>query len=149
MTCKRFAELGLKCQFARVSILFSKDGFKRLEWVSGQPYIAKVVKQFTYKVPLFYPQGKSTSSSLAYLHLDNMIYAGRRLFELFKEILNQASTRSQDLEEQIRKREQINGSHQSDRLRPTINSLRASLRRSRIEEEQILKTMAKAEHQRQ
>lgn len=132
-----------------MSILFSKDGFKRLEWVSGQPHIAKVVKQFTYKVPLFYPQGKSTSSFLAYLYLDNMIYAGRRLFELFEEILNQASSRSRDLEEQIRNREQINGSHQSDRLRPTINSLRVSLRRSRIEEEQIVKTMAKAEHQRQ
>ncbi|KAK5004232.1 hypothetical protein LTR28_009193, partial [Elasticomyces elasticus] len=71
-TCKRFSELGIPHQFARVTTRFSAKGFRRLEGIAEQIHLAKHVKKFSYMVPYFYVEGSSIvfpcSSYTAYSH---------------------------------------------------------------------------------
>ncbi|KAK4995178.1 hypothetical protein LTR66_004960 [Elasticomyces elasticus] len=71
-TCKRFSELGIPHQFARVTTRFSAKGFRRLEGIAEQAHLAKHVKKFSYMVPYFYVEGSSIvfpcSSYTAYLY---------------------------------------------------------------------------------
>ncbi|KAK5016426.1 hypothetical protein LTR60_002407, partial [Cryomyces antarcticus] len=60
LVCKRFSELGAPHQFARVTTRFSRDGFRRLDKIAGQPHLAKHVKKFSYMVPYFYVEGGHT-----------------------------------------------------------------------------------------
>ncbi|KAK0113602.1 hypothetical protein ONS95_013847 [Cadophora gregata] len=54
LVCKRWAELGLKNQFARVQIRFSNRDFPRLRRLARWQHAASNVKQFSYIVPRFY-----------------------------------------------------------------------------------------------
>lgn len=58
--CKRFSELGIPHQFARVTTRFSKLGFERLDWLSDRPHLARHTKKFTYMVPFFFVNGGVT-----------------------------------------------------------------------------------------
>ena len=58
LTCRRFSELGAVHQFARITTRFSRNGFRRLDWISRQPELAKHVKKFSYMVPCFYAGGE-------------------------------------------------------------------------------------------
>ncbi|KAK5015105.1 hypothetical protein LTR39_002792, partial [Cryomyces antarcticus] len=60
LVCKRFSELGAPHQFARMTTRFSRDGFRRLDKIAGQPHLAKHVKKFSYMVPYFYVEGGHT-----------------------------------------------------------------------------------------
>lgn len=54
LVCKRWAEIGLKNQFARVQIRFSNRDFPRLRRLARWKHAASHVKQFSYIVPRFY-----------------------------------------------------------------------------------------------
>lgn len=60
LTCRRFSELGAIHQFARVTTRFSRRGLRRLDWIAGQPHLARHVKKFSYMVPYFYVEGMIT-----------------------------------------------------------------------------------------
>jgi hypothetical protein len=57
ITCRRFAEVGAIHQFARVTTRFSREEFRKLEWLAGQKHLVRHVKKFSYMVPWFYVQG--------------------------------------------------------------------------------------------
>lgn len=61
-TCRRFAEIGVVHQFARVTTRFSRRGFERLENIAAQENLAKHVKKFSYMVPNFYVEGDYVTS---------------------------------------------------------------------------------------
>ncbi|KAI9889094.1 MAG: hypothetical protein M1814_005818 [Vezdaea aestivalis] len=59
LTCKRFAELGIRHQFTKITTRFSKKGFERLNLIAGQPHLSKHVKKFSYMLPFFYVEGRA------------------------------------------------------------------------------------------
>lgn len=65
LTCRKWAEVGAKHQFARVTTRFSRKGLKRLEDIAGQPHLARHVRKFSYMVPHFYTQGPAPLPLLA------------------------------------------------------------------------------------
>ncbi|KNG47348.1 f-box domain-containing protein [Stemphylium lycopersici] len=64
LTCRKFSDLGVIHQFARVTTRFSQRGLDRLEKIAGQPHIARRVKKFSYMVPFFYDEGRERMQEL-------------------------------------------------------------------------------------
>ena len=60
LACRRFADLGIPHQFTRIATRFSPAGFKRLDNISGSPHLAKHTKKFSYLIPDFYIEGKTS-----------------------------------------------------------------------------------------
>ena len=69
LACRKFSEVGARCQFKRVTTRFSKKGLVRLENIASQPHLAKHVKKFSYMVPYFYVEGESPLSFSAHIFL--------------------------------------------------------------------------------
>ncbi|KAL8934045.1 MAG: hypothetical protein Q9216_006097 [Gyalolechia sp. 2 TL-2023] len=57
LTCRRFAEMGIPYQFAKVATRFSYNGLERLDKICSQEHLAKHTRKFSYLVPYFYVQG--------------------------------------------------------------------------------------------
>lgn len=57
LVCRHFSELGLPYQFSRVTTRFSKQGFQRLEKISGCARAARCTRRFIYMVPYFFVEG--------------------------------------------------------------------------------------------
>ncbi|KAL9026440.1 MAG: hypothetical protein Q9196_004895 [Gyalolechia fulgens] len=57
LTCRRFAEMGIPYQFAKVATRFSCHGLERLDKICSQGHLAKHTRKFSYLVPYFYIQG--------------------------------------------------------------------------------------------
>jgi len=56
-------ELGLKRQFARLTVDFSLEGFNRLQRIAEKNILAKNVLKLSYMVPRFYLQGNFNYST--------------------------------------------------------------------------------------
>lgn len=57
LTCRRFSQLGVINQFARITTRFSRKGLQRLENIASHEHISRHVKKFSYMVPFFYVEG--------------------------------------------------------------------------------------------
>ncbi|KAF4630685.1 hypothetical protein G7Y89_g7462 [Cudoniella acicularis] len=64
LTCRKFAQLGVQRQFARVSARFTVDGFATLQSIAKQRHIRDKVKKLTYLVPRFYLQDRAQFQQL-------------------------------------------------------------------------------------
>ena len=65
LTCQRFAELGIPCQFTRVTLRFSLRGFRRLDEICSNDHLIQHTRKFSYLVPLFYGDSKYIESPTA------------------------------------------------------------------------------------
>ena len=59
LVCRRFAEIGIPYQFAKVATRFSKHGLERLDKICSHNHLAKHTRKFSYLVPYFYVEGDS------------------------------------------------------------------------------------------
>ncbi|KAL9102812.1 MAG: hypothetical protein Q9163_002090 [Psora crenata] len=82
LSCRRFAELGIPYQFARVSLRFSRAGFRRLDDICNNLHLTRHTKKFSYLVPPFYARSLdvvNTDLSGFPSHLDRKITEQRSL----------------------------------------------------------------------
>ncbi|KAI9733030.1 MAG: hypothetical protein M1834_003575 [Cirrosporium novae-zelandiae] len=64
LVCRRFSELGVPHQFARITLRFSRAGFDRLDRICGEERLARHTKKFSYMIPSFYAQGRDRIQDL-------------------------------------------------------------------------------------
>ncbi|KAL8900925.1 MAG: hypothetical protein Q9192_000807 [Flavoplaca navasiana] len=64
LVCRRFAEIGIPYQFAKVATRFSKHGLERLDKICSHNHLAKHTRKFSYLVPYFYVEGSEQIEQL-------------------------------------------------------------------------------------
>ncbi|KAL8667769.1 MAG: hypothetical protein Q9168_007181 [Polycauliona sp. 1 TL-2023] len=64
LVCRRFAEIGIPYQFAKLATRFSRHGLERLERISSCSHLAKHTRKFSYLVPYFYVEGREQIEQL-------------------------------------------------------------------------------------
>ncbi|KAL8663520.1 MAG: hypothetical protein Q9202_003830 [Teloschistes flavicans] len=57
LICRRFAEIGIPYQFAKIATRLSRPGLERLDAICSQSHLAKHTRKFSYLVPYFYIDG--------------------------------------------------------------------------------------------
>lgn len=57
LVCRRFAEIAIPYQFAKLATRFSKSGLERLDKICSHSHLAKHTRKFSYLVPYFYVEG--------------------------------------------------------------------------------------------
>lgn len=62
LVCRSFSELGLTCQFSKVTTRFSRQGLQRLDKISSCARAANCTKRFIYMVPYFFVEGGAQSA---------------------------------------------------------------------------------------
>jgi len=145
--CKRFDQLAADRMFLRITTRFSLAGFKRLsKFVNEYPHLTPIVKQFSYMIPRFYPQGNTVprlNPNSSPTDMDRT--DGTRLEEIYHE----TRARRIELDGILRQRLQTNLAHRVDRQDPPDQEVRSKFHRIKQDEDQIRNTMAKAIEQRQ
>lgn len=58
LSCRRFSELAIPYQYAKISLRFSNAGFQRLEAICDHDHLTRHTRKFSYLVPPFYAGGR-------------------------------------------------------------------------------------------
>ena len=58
LSCRRFSELAIPYQYAKISLRFSNAGFQRLEKICDHHHLTRHTRKFSYLVPPFYAEGR-------------------------------------------------------------------------------------------
>ncbi|KAL8777808.1 MAG: hypothetical protein Q9213_007705 [Squamulea squamosa] len=64
LVCRRFAEIGVPYQFAKIATRFSRHGLERLDKICSHSHLAKHTRKFSYLVPYFYVDGREQIEQL-------------------------------------------------------------------------------------
>ncbi|KAL8767297.1 MAG: hypothetical protein Q9209_006135 [Squamulea sp. 1 TL-2023] len=64
LVCRRFAEIGVPYQFAKIATRFSRHGLERLDKICSHSHLAKHTRKFSYLVPYFYVEGREQIEQL-------------------------------------------------------------------------------------
>ncbi|CAO1596315.1 MAG: hypothetical protein LQ349_004764 [Xanthoria aureola] len=64
LVCRRFAEIAIPYQFAKLATRFSKSGLERLDKICSHSHLAKHTRKFSYLVPYFYVEGREQIEQL-------------------------------------------------------------------------------------